>query len=52
MRLGLTARILIVGGIVGVIVEAHGGTIDVTSQAGAGTRFRVKLPFEHDEAAG
>ena len=33
------------------IVEAHGGTIHVTSQAGAGTCFRVELPLEPDEVA-
>ncbi len=33
------------------IVEAHGGTIDVTSQAGAGTCFRVELPAQLEEAA-
>ncbi len=34
------------------IAEAHGGTIDVASQVGAGTRFRVELPVQHDEAVG
>ena len=33
------------------IVEAHGGTIDLTSQAGAGTCFRVELPVQRQEAA-
>lgn len=27
------------------IVEAHGGSIDVTSRAGAGTTFRVRVPW-------
>ena len=33
------------------IVEAHGGTMTVTSQAGAGTCFRVELPLEPDAVA-
>ena len=32
------------------IAEAHGGTIDVTSQAGAGSCFRIELPVEPGEA--
>lgn len=28
------------------IIEAHGGTIDVVSQEGLGTTFRVRLPLE------
>ncbi len=33
------------------IAEAHGGTIDVTSEAGEGTCFRVELPLEPEEVA-
>lgn len=32
------------------IVEAHGGTIEVSSQTGAGTTFTVRLPVEPDPA--
>jgi two-component system, sensor histidine kinase and response regulator len=33
------------------IAEAHGGSLGVTSDAGAGTCFRVELPLEPEEAA-
>ena len=33
------------------IAEAHGGTIDVTSQPGEGTTFRVEIPLEPEEVA-
>jgi signal transduction histidine kinase len=33
------------------IAEAHGGTISVRSQPGAGTSFRVELPFDAEEVA-
>ena len=29
------------------IIEAHGGTIDVTSKAGNGSRFDIVLPLDH-----
>ena len=33
------------------IAEAHGGTISVRSAPGAGTSFRVELPFGAEEVA-
>jgi signal transduction histidine kinase len=33
------------------IAEAHGGNISVRSQPGAGTSFRVELPFDAEEVA-
>jgi signal transduction histidine kinase len=33
------------------IIRNHGGRIDVTSQPGYGTTFRIFLPLEHKTAA-
>jgi two-component system phosphate regulon sensor histidine kinase PhoR len=30
-----------------IIVDAHNGTISVSSELGKGSRFEVFLPFEH-----
>ena len=38
--------------IVKTLVEAHGGTIDVESELGVGSTFRVHLPVATDEATG
>ncbi len=37
--------------IVRALVEAHGGTVSVTSATGAGTTFRIALPAGDDRAA-
>jgi signal transduction histidine kinase len=37
--------------IVKTIVEAHGGTVGLTSQEGEGTCVRIELPYERVEAA-
>ncbi len=29
-----------------IIVENHGGTMDVVSEAGIGTKFIIRLPFD------
>ncbi|MEQ8985427.1 MAG: ATP-binding protein, partial [Deltaproteobacteria bacterium] len=31
------------------IVEAHGGTMTLTSEVGAGTTFRIELPLDDEE---
>lgn len=35
-----------------IVVQRHGGSFDVTSEPGAGTRMRVWLPFESTAATG
>src|SRR5205823_3591081 len=34
------------------IIEAHGGTIDVQSAVGRGTRFLIRLPVDHSVGPG
>ena len=34
-----------------MVVERHEGTVDYTTQAGAGTTFRISLPALHGKSA-
>jgi signal transduction histidine kinase len=34
------------------IIQKHGGRIDVQSEQGLGTVFRIELPIKHDDAHG
>lgn len=33
-----------------VVVDKHGGTLDVKSEPGVGTTFTIRLPFHEDAA--